>query len=93
MEIILSNFGVAVMKDKTTTNLMVKALNGIRTEMNNEGEVQIEFEESMKDAVDQVDPLLYSAIWLQSLAEKLEVVKIKEKTKSTEKTKKFNKQG
>lgn len=83
MEIVLANFGVALMRDKSTTKLMVKALNGIRTEINNDGEVQVEFEESMKDAVDQIDPLMYSSIWLQSMAEKFEVVKMKEKSKST----------
>lgn len=82
MEIILSSFGTALMRDKSTANLMVKALNGIRTEVNTDGDVQVEFEESMKEAVDQFDPLLYSSIWVQSLAEKYEVIKIKDRSKS-----------
>lgn len=84
IEVILSSFGIAIMRDKSTTNLMVKALNGVRTEIKGDGDVQLEFEESLKDAADQVDPMLYSSIWLLSMAEKYEVVRIRDRTKNTQ---------
>lgn len=72
-------------------SVMVKALNGIRTELSSDGEIQIEFEDSAKEALDQINPLLYSVVWLQSMAEKYEVVKVRDKSKSpAEKMKKSN---
>ncbi|XP_063979242.1 uncharacterized protein LOC135163582 isoform X2 [Diachasmimorpha longicaudata] len=82
MEVIFVNLMTILMKDKGSVNLLVKALNGIRTDINPEGDVQLGFEQTMKDAVDQIDPLLYSSIWLQSTAEKFEVIRPKERTKS-----------
>ncbi|XP_044585648.1 uncharacterized protein LOC123265799 [Cotesia glomerata] len=91
MEVILSNFGTTIIKDKSLTSVMVKALNGIRTELSSDGDIQIEFEDSAKEALDQINPLLYSVVWLQSMAEKYEVVKVRDKSKSpAEKMKKSN---
>lgn len=78
----MSSFGIALMKDKSTTNLMVKALNGVRTEIKGDDDVQLEFEETLKDASDQVDPLMYSSIWLLSMAEKYEVVRIRDRVRN-----------
>ena len=72
------------------TNLMVKALNGVRTEIKDDGDVTLEFEESLKDAADQVDPLLYSSIWLLSMAEKYEVVRIRDKARNLQDKNKKN---
>lgn len=82
MEVIISNLITTLMKDKTSVNLLVKALNGIRTDLSPEGDIQVGFEQSMKDAVDQIDPLLYSSIWLQSTAEIFEAIRPKERSKS-----------
>ncbi|XP_051173838.1 uncharacterized protein LOC127289755 [Leptopilina boulardi] len=76
VDVIMSTFGFWMMRDKTLLSEMIKALNGIRTEVTESGEVKIEFEESFKEATDKLDPNLYSYIWLLSLAEKFEVVKI-----------------
>lgn len=67
------------MKDKSVTPLAIEALNGIRTEIREKGEVKLEFDESLKNATDQVDPLLYSYIWLLSMGEKYEVIKLRDK--------------
>ncbi|XP_015594450.1 uncharacterized protein LOC107267303 [Cephus cinctus] len=80
MEAILTSFGIWMMREKTVSTLMVNALNGIRTEIGDKGETRLEFEETLKDAADQVDPLLYSYIWLLSMAEKYDVVKIRERS-------------
>ncbi|XP_043276507.1 uncharacterized protein [Venturia canescens] len=82
IEVIMSSFGIALMRDKSMTNIMVKALNGVRTEIKGEEDVQLEFEESLKDAADQVDPLMYSSIWLLSMAEKYEVVRIRDRARN-----------
>lgn len=64
------------MKDKTLSSEMLKALNGIRTIVTESGDVNIEFEKTMKEATDKIDSNLYSYIWLLSLAEKFEVIKV-----------------
>lgn len=76
VDVILSTFGFWMMRDKALSSQMIKALNGIRTEVTDNGDVKIEFEESLKNATDKIDPNLYSYIWMLSLAEKFEVIKI-----------------
>lgn len=78
-EVIMTNFGIWIMREKSTATLMAQALNGIRTEFTENNEIQLEFDESLKNAADKVDPYLYSYIWLISMAEKYEVVKIRNK--------------
>lgn len=82
MEVILSNFGTTILKDNSTASIMVRALNGIRTELSSDNDIQIEFEDSTKEALEQINSLLYSSVWLQSMAEKYQVVKVRDKSKS-----------
>ncbi|XP_043480259.1 uncharacterized protein LOC122509963 [Leptopilina heterotoma] len=76
VDVILSTFGFWLMRDKTLSSEMLKALNGIRTIVTESGDVNVEFEKSMKEATDKIDSNLYSYIWLLSLAEKFEVIKV-----------------
>ena len=76
MDVILSTFGFWIMRDKSVTSRMINALNGIRNEVTETGDVKIEFDESFKEATDKIDPNLYPFMWLISMAEKYEVIKI-----------------
>ncbi|XP_033215446.1 uncharacterized protein LOC117171906 [Belonocnema kinseyi] len=83
VDVILSTFGFWMMRDKTVITLMINALNGIRTEVTENGDVKLEFEESFKEATDKIDPNLYSYIWILSMAEKFEIIRIGNNSKNT----------
>ena len=76
VDVILSTFGFWMMRDKSMTSLMINALNGIRTSVTETDDVKLEFEESLKEATDKLDPNLYSYVWLLSMAEKFEIIRI-----------------